>query len=62
MKSNVLKSSVLPPLHPMTKLMGYNTTPQVTLLEYKELRDLQAHPDKLPYYEKLIYQREHTPY
>lgn len=42
--------------------MGYNTTPQVTLLEYKELRDLQAHPDKLPHYEKLIYQRGHTPY
>ena len=62
MKSNVLKISVLPPLHPMTKLMGYNTTPQVTLLEYKELRDLQAHPDKLLYYERLIYQRERTPY
>ena len=46
----------------MTKLIEYSMGPQVTLLEYKELRDLQAHPEKLPYYEKLIIQRMHTSY
>ncbi len=32
-------------------------TPQVTFLEYKELRDLQAHPEKYSYYDKLVRDR-----
>ena len=37
----------------MKKLISYNQTPQVTGLEYHEMRDLEKHPEKKDYYEHL---------
>ena len=58
MKRDDLKSSVLPVLNPVTKLIGYSQTPQVTGLEYKEVRDFQKkiakHPQKINYYLTVI--------
>ena len=51
------KSFVLPLINPMTELIQYSMTPQVTFLEYKELRDLQAHPEKYSYYNQLVRDR-----
>lgn len=35
------------------KLIRYGETPQVTGLEYPEIRDLQNHPEKEAHYEKI---------
>ena len=52
--TKVLKSTVLPVLNPVSKLIGYSQTPQVTGLEYKEVRDFQKkiakHPKRINYY------------
>jgi hypothetical protein len=39
------------------KLIKYSETPQVTALEYSELRDLKEHPEKKSLYENVVYQR-----
>ena len=41
----------------MGKLIKYSETPQVTALEYSELRDLKEHPEKKEYYENVVRQR-----
>ena len=41
----------------MKKLIRYSETPQVTGLEYSELRDLKQHPEKKSFYENVVYQR-----
>ena len=41
----------------MGKLIKYSETPQVTALEYSELRDLKQHPEKKGYYEDVVRQR-----
>ena len=40
-----------------TKLVSYGNTPQVTALEYHEMRDLEKNPRKKNYYDKLIAKR-----
>ena len=42
----------------MKKLISYNQTPQVTALEYHEMRDLEKHPEKLDYYTELAERRK----
>lgn len=39
------------------KLIKYSETPQVTALEYNELRDLQENPHKKAYYENVVRNR-----
>jgi len=41
----------------MKKLIKYSETPQVTALEYSELRDLKEHPEKEKHYEDVVRQR-----
>lgn len=41
----------------MGKLIKYSETPQVTALEYSELRDLKKHPEKKDHYEFVVRQR-----
>ena len=41
----------------MVKLIPYSGTPQVTALEYKEMRDLEMNPDKAGYYNELAEKR-----
>ena len=41
----------------MKKLIRYSETPQVTALEYSELRDLKKHPEKKEFYKSVINQR-----
>ena len=41
----------------MKKLIKYSETPQVTALEYSELRDLKQHPEKKSFYENVVRQR-----
>ena len=41
----------------MKKLIKYSETPQVTALEYSELRDLKEHPEKKEHYENVVRQR-----
>ena len=41
----------------MKKLIKYSETPQVTALEYSELRDLKKHPEKKKLYEDVVRQR-----
>ena len=41
----------------MKELIKYSETPQVTALEYSELRDLKQHPEKKSFYENVVYQR-----
>ena len=41
----------------MKKLIKYSETPQVTALEYSELRDLKEHPGKKEHYENVVRQR-----
>lgn len=36
------------------RLVKYSETPQVTALEYSEMRDLQENPQKKDYYKSLI--------
>lgn len=39
------------------KLISYSETPQVTGLEYDEMRDLREHPEKKEMYGMLVHQR-----
>ena len=39
------------------RLISYSETPQVTALEYAEMRDLKEHPGKIKHYAKLIEKR-----
>lgn len=39
------------------KLINYCQTPQVTGLEYEEMRDLELHQDKSSKYKKLVIER-----
>ncbi len=39
------------------KLIKYSETPQVTALEYNELRDLQENPQKKAHYENVVRNR-----
>jgi hypothetical protein len=39
------------------KLIKYSETPQVTALEYSELRDLKQHPEKEKHYKDVVRQR-----
>ena len=41
----------------MKKLIKYSETPQVTALEYSELRDLKEHPEKKESYKSVVNQR-----
>lgn len=41
----------------MKKLIKYSETPQVTALEYSELRDLKSNPEKKEHYENVVRQR-----
>ena len=41
----------------MKNLIKYENTPQVTALEYHEMRDLEKHPEKREYYDNLIFIR-----
>ena len=41
----------------MKKLIKYSETPQVTALEYNELRDLKKHPEKKELYKSVVNQR-----
>ena len=41
----------------MKKLIKYSETPQVTALEYSELRDLKEHPEKKEHYKDVARQR-----
>ena len=41
----------------MGKLIKYSETPQVTALEYSELRDLKEHPEKKEHYKDVVRQR-----
>ena len=41
----------------MKKLIKYSETPQVTALEYSELRDLKEHPEKKEFYKSVVNQR-----
>lgn len=41
----------------MKKLIRYSETPQVTALEYSELRDLKKHPEKKELYKSVVNQR-----
>ena len=41
----------------MKKLIRCSETPQVTGLEYSELRDLKKHPEKKELYKSVVYQR-----
>ncbi len=41
----------------MKKLIRYSETPQVTGLEYSELRDLKKHPEKKELYKSVVNQR-----
>lgn len=38
-------------------LIEYCNTPQVTGLEYEEMRDLELHPEKKGYYDALVKSR-----
>ena len=40
------------------KLIQYSETPQVTGLEYDEMRDLREHPEKKDEYGRLVHQRK----
>ena len=40
------------------ELIQYSETPQVTGLEYDEMRDLREHPEKKEMYGRLAYQRK----
>jgi len=40
------------------KLIPYSETPQVTALEYDEMRDLREHPEKKEMYGILAHQRK----
>ena len=40
------------------KLISYSETPQVTGLEYDEMRDLREHPEKKEMYGRLAHQRK----
>ena len=40
------------------RLIPYSETPQVTALEYDEMRDLREHPEKKEMYNRLVYQRK----
>ena len=40
------------------KLIQYSETPQVTGLEYDEMRDLREHPEKKDEYGMLVHQRK----
>jgi len=40
------------------KLISYSETPQVTGLEYDEMRDLREHPEKKEMHDVLAYQRK----
>ena len=39
------------------KLISYSETPQVTALEYAEMRDLKERPGKIKHYAKLVEKR-----
>jgi len=41
----------------MKKLIKYSETPQVTDMEYRELRDLKEHPEKKEHYKDVVRQR-----
>lgn len=41
----------------VSKLIKYSETPQVTALEYSELRDLKKHPEKEKHYQEVVRQR-----
>lgn len=41
----------------MKKLIRYSETPQVTGMEYRELRDLKEHPEKKELYKSVVNQR-----
>ena len=41
----------------MKKLISYSETPQVTALEYDEMRDLKKHPEKKEYYKTIVLMR-----
>ena len=41
----------------MKNLIDYPNTPQITGLEYAEMRDLEKHPEKKGYYEDLAKSR-----
>ena len=40
------------------RLISYSETPQVTALEYDEMRDLREHPEKKEMYGRLAHQRK----
>ena len=40
------------------RLIPYSETPQVTALEYDEMRDLREHPEKKERYDRLAHQRK----
>ena len=40
------------------RLIQYSQTPQVTGLEYDEMRDLKEHPEKKEHYNRLVYCRK----
>ena len=42
----------------MKELIRYEQTPQVTCLEYSEMKDLREHPEKKDFYLKLAKSRE----
>ncbi len=39
------------------RLVKYSETPQVTALEYSEMRDLQENPQKKDYYKSVVKSR-----
>ena len=41
----------------MKNLVNYADTPQVTALEYAEMRDLELHPEKSGFYKELVRSR-----
>ena len=41
----------------MKSLVDYPHTPQVTGLEYDEMRDMELHPDKAGFYKDLVKER-----
>ena len=40
------------------KLISYSETPQVTGIEYDEMRDLREHPEKREHYNRLVHYRK----
>ena len=40
------------------RLIPYSETPQVTALEYDEMRDLRKHPEKNEHYDRLAHYRK----